>query len=152
MADPTTMQSPLNARDITRELHAVWCRECRVPVPYDAWRCQAWEDWLRYVLPAIRDSEWPKTTPEALLITVLSVRRNMARGKPEIWRAWTALRKITGRPDECVETWCAAMAEARPRPQFSAGKADVLRATGRPDEPEPEPAKPAREVIARYGG
>lgn len=122
-----------------RVLHEVWCREAGVRLPWGWDRECAWAEWLRYVIPAIRDSEHPQTTPEQLLVTVLRRRKRLAADKPAILRAWLRFQKVTGNPDQCVEDWAEEMAESRPRPRFSQAKAEVLR---RPAARRPRPAGP----------
>ena len=138
---------------LTQELHAAWCRETGVSVPWSFDREFAWADWLRYVQPAIAASEWPETTPIQLLVAVLRRRKRLSADKPEIRRAWLRFQKITGQPAQCVEDWAEHMAELRTPPTHSQAKAEVLRATGRPDAPSlPEPrmaAEVAYSMLAK---
>ena len=133
--------------DICRELHQAWCEASQTPLPFDHWRQHAWEEWLRYVMPAIKASEWPKTTPAELLRVSLAVRKRMTRSKPEIAIAMFKFRRVTGSPDECVEDWTHEKASLRPRPQYPEAKRDVLRATGRADAPEPQEPRLSGELL-----
>lgn len=133
--------------DIIDRLHATWCREANTPLPLDGFRRHAWEEWFRYIGPAIAASEWPKTTPEQLLELVVVSRRKAYRSRPEIAVAMLKFPKITGSPDTCFEDWAHEMASRRPRPSYTPGKADAMRATGRPDEPPAAEARLSGDVL-----
>jgi len=129
-----------------RRLHDTWCRVTGVPVPWSFSRECSWGRWLQDVAPAIADSEWPQTTPERLLDTALRRRIRVAKSKPDLLSALIRFERVTGNPDACIEDWAVEMAD-RKRRLCPAGKAGVLRATGRPSAPEPPPARIASEII-----
>jgi hypothetical protein len=135
---------------IPRRLHDIWCRESGISLPYGFDRECAWAEWLKYVTPAIRNSEWPDTDPQRLLLLVMRRRRRKAATKPEIIKAWLAFGKVTRNPDQCVEEWAEDMAESRPRTSHPPAKQEVLAATGRPTEPPAPEPRPTQDIISGF--
>ena len=134
-ADPQTPQ----------RLHQLWCDLRGVPLPASPFHLMGWEDWLRHML-----IEVPRTgievTPEDLLRTVILRRIRMYKEKPAILSAMLKISRVQ-RADECLEEFLEDRAERRPRPAYPAAKAEVLRATGRPDSPDLPAPRMARDVI-----
>ena len=137
---PATDNSP-------RALHDLYCHHTGIHVPWSMSRHYLWEVWAHQVALELEGSDWPKSTPAEVLVNVIERRKRITRDKIEIRRAWLNFGRITRSPEECIEQYAEEMAERRPRPQYSPNKASVLRATGRPDAPEPPAAKPAAAAI-----
>ena len=134
-----------------QSLHDLYCRATGIHLPWSFARQYAWDDWAHSIATDIANSEWPGASPLDVLRVVIEWRKKVC-SKPEIRRAWLAFARVTRRPDECIEDYAAAQAERRPKPQYSQGKADVLRATGRPSAPEPPPARPSKELVEKFLG
>lgn len=131
-------------------LHETWCNTTGVPLPLTMCRRYMWEDWLR-----VMASDFPKggkddPSPQDVLRLVLLRRRKLYADKPAIQSAMMRFNKVVGSPDECLEDYLQQAAENRPRPSFVPDKRSVLRATGRPDEPEQPQSKPAAAVVDAF--
>lgn len=130
-------------------LHEIFRARTGVPLPFNAHRQYAWEEWIRYMLAELPNAG-VEIGLEALLEAVIRRRRRIYSDKPTICSAVLKFGKLAGCPDECFEDYLQEVAENRPRPRFSDDKASVLRSTGRPDCPEDAPAKMPREVINTF--
>lgn len=123
------------------ELHATYVRETGISLALSADRMAAWQRW--------QARGWDV----AQLVGVLRSIDKGVRAKPQPLRNPGALRfsVLIADPEKFEEELGLARAEYRRRnvrkPKvYAPGKASVLRATGRPDEPPQQEAKAVKDV------
>lgn len=135
--------------ETSARLHEVYVQTTGVRLPWNFHRQGQWEEWIRHMIREMAAADI-RVTMEELLETVIRRRRRMYAEKPAICAAMIRFGKLAGNPDECLEDYLQHVAETRPRPSFSPGKAAVLRSTGREDAPPGEPPKIAADLIKSF--
>lgn len=113
-----------------KELHGTYCRLTGVNLPFSQ-ECQfRWEVFIKWGHYNVRDLE--------VVIAYLRKRIRKGERRQESFR----FNYLVGDLERFAEDLSFATAEAR-KPVVSAGRAEVLRATGRPVE---QPTRPARSI------
>lgn len=118
-------------------LHTAYCSTVGIELPQMPYhRC--WYDADRLGL-----------TPEDLVIAINS-RQRQNRSANGSFKYSLAIKHLVGDEDRIADTInCAALFKAEQRRKtFNPGKAEVLRATGRPDAPESKPAQSVEQIMA----
>ena len=127
----------MTATDAIREMHRVYCQETGFNLPCDMGREAAWFELHRRGV-TVADLRLVIRHVQA---GIRAQRRN--QGAP-------LFRTLVCNRDYFEEDLAEAKARARV-PVPDAGRAQVLRATGRPERAEPAPARKAGEVLNPKG-
>lgn len=114
------------------ELHQIYCEQTGLEIKCTMFRLLAWEAWIKRGF-----------TKDDLKLVCRGLRKAVDRGKRTIGCMSFHLLICDL---EYFEERLAEFRSYQRKPKFNPGKADVLRASGRPDEPEQPPAKPAAEI------
>lgn len=123
--------------DAINALHTAYCTTVGIELPQMPYhRC--WYDADRLGL-----------TPADLIIAI-NVRQRQNKSANGSFKYSLAIKHLVGDEDRIADTMnCAALFRAEQRRKtFNPGKAEVLRATGRADEPESKPARSVEQIMA----
>lgn len=115
------------------ELHEAYCEDTRLLVKCTMFRLLAWEAWQKQGF-----------TLDDLHVVCRGLRRAVDNSKRTIGCMSFHLLICDL---EYFEERLAEYRSYQRKPKFAPGKADVLKATKRPDEPAPQPAAPIKDVI-----
>lgn len=123
--------------DAINALHTAYCSTVGVELPQMPYH-RYWYDADKLGL-----------TPADLIIAI-SVRQKQNRSANGSFKYSLAIKHLVGDEDRIADTInCAALFRAEQRRKtFNPGKAEVLRATGRPDAPESKPAQSVEQIMA----
>lgn len=116
------------------DLHGLYQTLTGLEVPLTFGRRYQWEVWAL--------NGWNR---EDLAVTIEHLRKKIREGVKTI--ACFRFSTLIGNTEFFGEDLAEARALAR-RPKINPGRAQVLKATGRPEKIDPPPAKPARDVLA----
>jgi hypothetical protein len=129
------MSFPINDRTrMASELHQAYCAAVGYEVALTLQRIFAWEAW--------KARGWTK---DDLLLVISHLKSKIRAGRK--WDSCLRFYQLICRLEDFEEELCAARALAR-KPKMDAGKAQVLRATHRPDEPPAKAPRTAAQIIA----
>jgi hypothetical protein len=120
-------------RQMIEQLHRIYCDETRLQVSCSLHRHMAWDYWQQRGF-----------TEKDLRDVCRYMRKAVDRGRHSI--GCLSFHLLIADPDYFEEKLAEVRSFER-KPKFNPGKADVLKATGRPSEPAQSPAKPVLDVM-----